>query len=76
MEPGLKSILEGYRGDVEVCSKAVEVEVSGFTLHLSTIPRVQGAEKDDFSIDTRLNGLGMTHSTYKDTYMSTYITYI
>jgi hypothetical protein len=32
MEPCLKAILEGYRGDVEVCSKAVEAEVA-FFLH-------------------------------------------
>jgi hypothetical protein len=30
MEPGLKAILEGYRGDIEVIAQALKAEVAFF----------------------------------------------
>lgn len=33
MEPGLKAILEGYRGDIEVIAQALKAEISYFVLH-------------------------------------------
>jgi len=30
MEPGLKAILKGYRGDIEVIAQAVKAEVAFF----------------------------------------------
>jgi hypothetical protein len=33
MEPGLKTILEGYRGDIEVIAQALKAEISYFVFH-------------------------------------------
>ena len=33
MEPGLKTILEGHRGDIKVIAQALKAEISYFVLH-------------------------------------------
>jgi hypothetical protein len=51
MKPGLKTILEGYRGDVEVISQALKAEVL-FFFHRVNVLKFWRKSKNEIAIDS------------------------
>jgi hypothetical protein len=51
MEPSLKAILEGYRGDIEVIAQALKAKISFFVLHGFNVLGCLRKCKDEIAID-------------------------
>jgi hypothetical protein len=51
MEPSLKTILEGHRGDIEVISQALKAEVTNFVFHGSSMTQYCNDLQREFSLD-------------------------
>jgi hypothetical protein len=51
VKPGFKTILEGYRGEVEVIAQALKAEVTNFVLHGVNLLGCLRKCKDEIAID-------------------------
>jgi len=51
MEPGLKTILEGHRGDMKVIAQALKAEVARFVFHGSSMTQYCNDLQREFSLD-------------------------